>query len=340
MIRTILQYFRDRKKGTSKPETADQSVETRLADSDTSEKSGKNLKATKTAAASPAMGAAPGGDSGKKPNKSLKALILASGAVIVCMTGFVLTVTILNHFRDSGEAPGFGAGTAVRFSNLPARPPAAPQQSGLPDQLPGQPQTHGAQEGKEPPPPGQPKSEHGSRHEQPLAEKPAAAPVPPAVQGNIIRKEANTRHVSDYDPFKTEFLKKYKDAEKKEKRARRENINEASLTDLESTIKGTSAKPVAPVQPPLPPSKDLKLTVYGVVISRGDAYAISDKGIIRVGNNLETFTVEKIEFDTVTLKSRENEKDLRNIFVSANKDTQKTTQQPGVYYPPGGPTSR
>jgi hypothetical protein len=70
--------------------------------------------------------------------------------------------------------------------------------------------------------------------------------------------------------------------------------------------------------------------VYGVVISPTSAYAISDKGIISVGNMIEAFTVEKIEFDVVTLRNNDNIKDIRNVFVSNTTRLSQPWLQQGV----------
>ena len=132
-------------------------------------------------------------------------------------------------------------------------------------------------------------------------------------------KKAVPVRVSEHDPFKSEFEKKYQTALKKEKEP------SSSLTDLEGAIKEskTAALPPLPPPPPPPPApKQLKLSVYGTVVSSKDTYAITDIGVIRVGDVVEAFTVESIGFDVVTLRQNDNKNEVRNVFVRQDRSRQ------------------
>jgi hypothetical protein len=266
----------------------------------------------------------------------VKVLIFVTAGIIIVTAGFVLTVSVLSYLSDRREAPAFSSLRASRPSGTHGNPMAS---SGLAETQPSgyTPPAGEAKEGnqrstaREPvPPKGQAMSERSVS-----AETPASIP-----QGNGLKKEANAKPVSEYDPFKTEFLKKYEEAEKKEKKSKKRGGPDPSLTDLESAIKGTPQKPSLPVQPvtalPVLPRKEreLKLTVYGVVISKGDTYAISERGIIREGNTVDAFTVEKVEYEMVTLKNKDDDKDIRNVYVTPKgSDGQKAGQQPSFFQP-------
>lgn len=141
-------------------------------------------------------------------------------------------------------------------------------------------------------------------------------------------KKAAVARVSEHDPFKSEFEKKYQAAIKKEKGG--------SLSELEGSIKEAKlALPPAPLPPPPPAPKQLKLVVSGTVVSSKDTYAITDMGVIRVGNVVESFVVEDIKFDMVTLRQIDNKDELRNVFVKQDRSRQPGTGG-GVPYQAGG----
>ncbi|MDA8103754.1 MAG: hypothetical protein M0Z71_00075 [Nitrospiraceae bacterium] len=283
---------------------------------------------------SPESPPAEGLTDGRKSGKKVKALILVTAAMAVSTAGFVLTVTVLNSLWDRRDPIAFSPLNVNRPSGTPGHS-IGPQ--GLAES---QPHSDAAAEtgGERPGPAAR---ESALPKGQVLPERSIspekAAPIP---QSNNLRKEANAKPVSEYDPFKTEFLKKYEEAEKKERKSKKRGGADPSLTDLEGAIQATPPRPSLPVQPvaalPVLPhkEKELKLTVYGVVISKGNAYAISDRGIIRTGNAVDEFTVEKVEFEMVSLKNKDDEKDIRNVYVNPKgSEGQKAGQQPSFFQP-------
>ncbi len=158
---------------------------------------------------------------------------------------------------------------------------------------------------------------------QAQTQKGTSGSVPPNEGKQVVQNESSpvsqspakkgAMRVSEHDPFKSEFEKKYQAAVKKEKRL------SGSLGDLEGSIKEAKLNlpPTPPPPPPPPAPKQLKLAVFGTVISPNDTYAITDMGVIRVGNVVESFTVESIKFDMVILRQNDNKDEVRNIFIKA-----------------------
>jgi|GEM_PF-3910062 len=308
-----------------------------------------------------------GGGDRKSRRKAVFAAVAAVG-VLVFIIGFVLSVNVLNFLADRRDSGPRNAINIRPPSNLPVlnrNQQQIAEQSGQSPQGTGQGQaaqtaTPGgsvqspAASGAAP----QDKIQHGPEGgRQSSVSDAAGGPSQPQGQTTpgptAARREAPqaARQVSDFDPFKSEFLKKYVEAEKKEKRSSRSQDHGGDLADLEKTVKG-AGKPVSlqapPPPPPPPPPKKLSLSVSGVVISDSDTYAITDRGFLRVGNTIDGFVVERIEFYTVTLKDTDNPKDVKTLFVSRHKE--KTTQGSGsesavqrpapVYYPPSFPPQR
>jgi hypothetical protein len=247
---------------------------------------------------------------GRKTGK-MKLLIGVLAGVAVCAVGFVGSVTFLSSIKTTKEPPlQMKLASNLPKQSVPASQPGSHDMSQQPGvvyqslpQSPGMP----PQASKDAPGPQTPAPVGMAKQEQPAY---------------IAKREVNTRPVSEVDPFKSEFQKKYEDAEKKDKKPRGKNGTDASLSELEKSLKAKPLMPVAQIPPPLPIAKDLKLSIHGVVLSKGgDSYALTDRGVIKVGSNVESFRVEKIDVDTVTLKSRDNEKDVRNFYITA-----KTTQ--------------
>jgi hypothetical protein len=148
---------------------------------------------------------------------------------------------------------------------------------------------------------------------------------------HVTRRDVDTKVVGEFDPFKSEFEKKYEQAQKKGKSSRRRSGGDGDLSELEKGLKAGPVKQIMPVQqmpPPLPSLRELKLNVDGVVVSRGDSYALTDRGIIRVGSSVDSFQVEKIEFDRVTLRSKDNNNDVRHLFLTAKNGQPGSNNQP------------
>lgn len=127
--------------------------------------------------------------------------------------------------------------------------------------------------------------------------------------------------ISNYDPFKSEFLKKYKDSGNNSRNGRH-NLDD--MKQLEDAIK-ESPKPVmqiAPHPPPPPPpikKIELKIVVSGIMDASNDKYALTDHGNVRVGNIVDGYMVDKITHDFVSFKHTLDEKDIRDVFVGGTK---------------------
>lgn len=271
-----------------------------------------------------------------EPPKTAKALpwmaFLAAG-VVMLVAGFVTYVTIAKFITDRKDPPSFASQKdtgmqSVHASNLPQRPiPSLQQDNTLQFTTAGEKGDASA------------KTVPGQGYQYPtVLPPPEKQPAQIAMKQDAPpKKELSNKPISDYDPFKAEFEKKYQEAEKKEKRQNHRNGDTDGLRELERSINRTPSPFVQPVvqmpPPPPPPLKDIKLLVSGVVISKNDAYALTDRGIMRVGSDVDTFTVKKITFDTVTVQGRENDKDVRNVNItgkSAHAGANSTQTAPQV----------
>ena len=229
------------------------------------------------------------------------------GGLALAVIAFAGTVTFLTSIKDTKQPP-FNMKLA---SNLPNRPPGdsrghcrTPRNrlDRRPHNLRGR--LHAGDISKDIPVPPAPATSPVSKQTAPLY---------------VAKRDGDTKVVGEFDPFKSEFQKKYEQAEKKEKRSHR-GSGDADLSELEKGLRAGPVRqimPVAQMLPPSPPPRELKLNVSGVVVSRNDSYALTDRGIIRVGSSIDSFHVEKIEFDKVTLRSKDNSNDVRYLFLAA-----------------------
>jgi hypothetical protein len=244
---------------------------------------------------------------GKKRSTKTNLLLLLVGGPALAVIAFAGTVTFLTSVKDTKQPPF----NMKLVSNLPNRPPGDSRGS-LPDtaQQAGQAAAQSL---------GSPSRGDISK-DIPVPPAPATSPVSKQTAPlYVARRDGDTKVVGEFDPFKSEFQKKYEQAEKKEKRSHR-GSGDADLSELEKGLRAGPVRqimPVTQVLPPSPPPRELKLNVSGVVVSRDDSYALTDRGIIRVGSSIDSFHVEKIEFDKVTLRSKDNSNDVRYLFLIA-----------------------
>lgn len=239
-------------------------------------------------------------------------------AVAVMALGFTLSGVFMTSGREAKQVPL----NMKLGSNVPSHPtpdsPTPPadltQQSGQVTQPPSA--LPGASSGAT--------ANTNTHTAQPASATAGQAPAP-----LIAKRDVDSKPVGEFDPFKSEFKKKYEDAEKKEKKGHSKHSGtDSSLSELEKGLKASPVKqmmPLVQMPPAPPPSKELKLNVHGVVVSRSDSYALTDRGIIRQGSSIDSFQVERIEFDKVTLRSRDNNNDVRYLFIAA-----KSTQSAGA----------
>lgn len=245
--------------------------------------------------------------------KKLKILVYAAMTVIFFVIGGVLSYNF--YFFSEKSAPSQELTLSRPVPLSPSTNPNAPVSatSGATDSGNNTNTGQNAQENKQ--------TQDGAGSEPPHDGKLAVQDSGPTVQAESkgvqspVKKTA--RQVSEHDPFKSEFEKKYQTAVKKEKGD--------SLSDLEGSIKEAKLSPMPPITPPPPPppppppAKALKLVVFGTVLSPTDTYAITDVGVIRIGNTVESFIVESIKNDVVVLRQIDNKDEVRNIFVRARR---------------------
>ena len=266
----------------------------------------------------------PGADG--KLNRKVRFIIIAAAGILTVVVGFVTGATVLRSLNDHKEQPALTIHRTAIVSNLP-KYETTPLQQTLEEDTPHLTGDHQAAAVQ---------NEKGTTAATSAPEETSKQfPVNQESPVKIAKKEAGARPVAEFDPFKTEFQKKYEEAEKKEKKTRNRNSsnNGGDLTRLEEMVKASSVKPAAPVvqlPPSPPPLKDLRINIYGVVVSKKDTYALTDRGVIRTGSDVDTFRVERIEFDAVTLISRENDKDVRNISITGRGSQSGTATPPVV----------
>ena len=243
---------------------------------------------------------------GGKPNKKMRFFAIGAAMILTVTVGFVTMNMIMQYLSDR-KAPNLTAHRSLNVSNLPARP-ATPLQDVLKQNAGyASPDRSGAAV-----------NDNGATLPQQASQQPQATAPKEEQATKTAKKEAGSRPVSEFDPFKDEFRKKYEEAEKKEKRVRQRRSEGPGLAEMEKMIKPQTRPniPVVQLPPSPPPPKELKLNVYGVVIAKGDAYALTDKGVLRAGGSVDAFKVEKVEFDAVTLVSKDNDKDVRSVPVT------------------------
>ena len=256
----------------------------------------------------------------QKSHSKMRLLAIGAAAILTVTVGFVTSATVLRFLHDNKEQPTLTIGKMADVSNLPKRQATSLHET-LKEDAPHSPGEHPAvvlQNDKETSAPQEASRQSHANQEQ---------------QVKLVKKEAGSRPVAEFDPFKAEFQKKYEEAEKKEKKALHRNSDGQNLTKLEEMIKTSTTKSSAPVvqfPPAQPTPKELRLNVYGVVVSKKDTYALTDRGVIRMGSNVDTFKVERIEFDAVTLISKENDKDVRNISITGRGSQSGTATPPVV----------
>ncbi len=149
----------------------------------------------------------------------------------------------------------------------------------------------------------------------------APASLPAARQ---VKAEKKT--IPEYDPFKSEFKRKYAKAE--------ENSNSSgkTLKQLENAIKPSTTPSM-----PLMPNKKFELAVYGVFQSGNDIQAITNKGVLEKGDTLDNYVVERISLDSVTFVNELNVSDAHTVFVGGAANAKNQGQAPERFPFPSAP---
>ena len=267
-----------------------------------------NRKKAPSPESAPAGTVAP---SEKKSSKKSLAILVVMGLALAALA-FAGTVTFLSSVKEVRQPPL----NMTLTSNLPQRPSLAPA-STVPGSTP--PASAATMQPTVPPLPAGVMKPGPSPQVPPVAAAAARqAQQPVYVAKREVSTKIDSRPVGEFDPFKSEFAKKYEQDEKKKNRSHGRG-SDPSLSELEQGLRSGPVRQVVmpPQAPPPPPHKDIKLIVNGVVVSRDGSYAMTDRGIIRVGSSIDSFQVENIEFDRVTLRDKDNNSDVRYLFLTA-----------------------